>query len=158
MLLAWATSSKTKKLVKMSYANYDQRIVETHGCKIIGVDKLVNPSDIGTLDALQKVRDTWASGSAQWVRLTTSQIEAHMAEVEEARVRNKTPAKVRKQRSDAGQSRGGKRKASNKEKAQPTKKVKHTRNQLPPKSREVIDSSDEEDEDKSGNVEDALGE
>jgi hypothetical protein len=53
--------------------------------------------------------------------------------------------KVRKRRSDAGQSCGGKQKSNDKENDQhPKKKVKHTRVQLLPKSNTTIATDDED--------------
>lgn len=78
----WATGTKSHKLVKMSYANYDKSIVATHKCKIISwVGQLQNPSNVDTLDELQKLCDAWASGDARWTRLTGPQVKAHMAEI-----------------------------------------------------------------------------
>jgi hypothetical protein len=154
MLSAWATSSRSKKKVKMSYANYDTAVVQAYKCKIIGwCGKFVNPSEIGTIDELRTLRDAWACGSAHWVRLTPSQVNAHMAEVEEKMQRGEVVAKVRKRRSDAGTSRGGKRKAGNKENLQRVAKVKRARTQLAPKSKAVISESDD-DADSGENDED----
>jgi hypothetical protein len=145
MLSAWATSSRSKKKVKMSYANYDTAIVQAHKCKINGwCGKFVNPSEIGTIDGLRTLRDAWATGSAHWVRLTPSQVKAHMAEVEEEMQRGEVVAKVRKRRSDAGTSRGGKRKASDKENLQRAAKAKRARTQLAPKSKPIISESDDD--------------
>jgi hypothetical protein len=72
-----------------------------------------------------------------------------MEEVEEQIKCREVVAKVRKQRSDIGQSRGGKRKTSGKENARPSKKTKRTHTQLPPKSKAIISDS-ESDEDEEG--------
>jgi hypothetical protein len=68
------------------------------------------------------------------------QIKVHMAEVKEKMAQGK------KWHSDAGQSHGGKRKASNKENIQPTKKAKCAQMQLPPKSNKIIMMDDEDDD------------
>jgi hypothetical protein len=145
--LAWAISSRAKKIIKMNYTNFDTSIVQAYRCKIIGwVGKFVNPSEIGTIEQLRTLRDVWASGSAWWVRLSPTQVKAHMAEVNEQIERGDVTIKVRKRRSDAGQSRGGKRKSSDKENDQrPKKKVKRARVQLLPKSNATI-ATDDEDE------------
>jgi hypothetical protein len=152
-LTAWATSSKSKKVIKMNYVNYDNNIVLSHKCKIINwVGKFVNPSEIGSIEQLRSLRDAWASGSARWIRLSAPQLKAHMVEVEKLREDGEIIVKVRKQRSDAGQSRGGKRKLhiGNKENMSHNNKAKRARTQLPPKSREIIDSDDDRSDNESG--------
>jgi hypothetical protein len=62
----------------------------------------------------------------------------------------KITAKVRKLRSDTGQSHGGKHKASEKENAQASRKPKHTRTQLPPKSKAIISDDEKDEEDREG--------
>jgi hypothetical protein len=76
-----------------------------------------------------------------------------MEEVEERIESGKITAKVRKLRSDAEQSCGGKRKASEKENAQASRKPKCTRMQLPPKSKAIISDDEENEEDGEGNSE-----
>ena len=94
--LAWAISSRAKKIIKMNYTNFDTSIVQAYRCKIIGwVGKFVNPSEIGTIEQLRTLRDVWASGSARWVRLSPTQVKAHMAEVNEQIERGDVTIKVR---------------------------------------------------------------
>jgi hypothetical protein len=70
--------------VKMNYTNFDTSIVQVYKCKIIGwVGKFANPSEIGSIEQLRTLCDAWASGSAQWIRLSLTQVKAHMAEVDE---------------------------------------------------------------------------
>lgn len=139
----------------MAYARYDKDIVEAHKCKIVGwIGDFRNPADIGTLPLLRQLRDGWACGATRWIRLTPSQVRAHAAEIEQQLKTGEIAAKKpRKKRSDAGKSRGGKRKsmASGKENTQPVKKVKRARNQLPPKSKEVINSDDDRTDEEEGN-------
>src|ERR1700676_4075534 len=111
---AWATSSRSKKAVKMNYANYDKSIVEGHKCKIIGwIGKFVNPSEIGSIEELRNLHDAWASGAAWWIRLSSAQLKEHTTEIDELRERGEVVGKIRKRRSDTGKLCGGKRKASN---------------------------------------------
>ena len=73
-----------------------------------------------------------------------------MAEVTEQIKHGDIIVKTRKRRSDAGQSRGGKQKLSDKENAQlPQKKAKQAQKQLLPKSNAII-ATDDEDEDGEG--------
>jgi hypothetical protein len=129
----------------MNYVNFDASIVQIYKCKITGwVGKFANPSEIGSIEQLRALRDAWASGSARWVRLSPAQVKVHMAEVEEQIERGDVTVKVRKRRSDAGQSHGGKRKSSDKENDQrPKKKAKRARAQLLPKSNAIIATDDE---------------
>jgi hypothetical protein len=149
---AWVTSSKHQKLVKMNYANYNTSIVQAHKCKIIGwVGPFINPSEISGMEQLRTLRDAWRSGSARWTRLSVAQVKVHMAEVAEQIERGDIIVKTRKRRSDAGQTRGGKRKRSDKENAQlPQKKAKRARKQLLPKSNEIIATDDEEEDEDEG--------
>jgi hypothetical protein len=73
-----------------------------------------------------------------------------MEEFEERIESGEITTKVRKLRSDAGQSCGGKCKASEKENAQASRKPKHTRTQLPPKSKAIISDDEEDEEDGEG--------
>ena len=109
----------------MSYANFDTSIVQVYKCKIIGWrGKFINPSEIGSIEELRTLRDAWACGTAHLVRLTAVQVKEHMEEHEEKLGHGEAVAKIRKQRSDAGTSRGGKHKASAKENAQPARRAK----------------------------------
>ena len=135
----------------MNYVNYDNNIVQCHKCKIINwTGKFVNPSEIGSIEQLCTLRDAWASGSARWVRLSPAQVKAHVDEITEQHERGEIVVKTRKRRSDAGQSHSGKRKLpiSDKENTCPAKKTKHGRTQLPSKSKEIIDSDSNEEDDK----------
>jgi hypothetical protein len=134
----------------MNYASFNTSIVQAHKCKIIGwIGKFINPSEIGVIEQLCTLRDAWACGSARWVRLTPTQVKAHMEEFEERIESGESTAKV-KLHLDAGQSRGGKRKASEKENAQASRKCKRTRMQLPPKSKAIISDDEEDEEDREG--------
>jgi hypothetical protein len=76
-----------------------------------------------------------------------------MEEVEERIESGKITAKVRKLRSDTGQSRGGKCKASEKKNTQASRKPKRTQMQLPPKSKAIILDDKGDKEDGEGNSE-----
>jgi hypothetical protein len=129
-------------------------IVQAHKCKIIGwISKFINPSKISVIEQLHTLCDAWTCGSAQWVRLTPAQVKAHMEEVEERIESGEITMKVRKLCLDAGQSHGGKRKASEKENMQVSRKPKHTQTQLPSKSKPIISDDEEDKEDRGGNSE-----
>jgi hypothetical protein len=143
----WAINSKSTKTVQMNYANFNSKIILPYRCTIVGwTGKFVNPSEIGSIEELRTLYDAWASGAARWIRLTAAQVKKHKTDIEEQIERGEMVVKVRKRRSDAGQSRGGKRKASEKENIWP-RKAKQAQVQLPPKSKEFIEDEDAEDED-----------
>jgi hypothetical protein len=111
----WAINSKSTKTVQMNYANFDSKIVLPYRCTIVGwTGKLVNPSKIGSIEELCTLHDAWAFGAARWVRLTAAQVKKHKIDIEEQIECGEMVVKVRKWCSNAGQSCGGKWKASKK--------------------------------------------
>ncbi|KAJ7439665.1 hypothetical protein FB451DRAFT_1569846 [Mycena latifolia] len=110
--------------VSMSYANNLVAIQQAWKVKLVGWPDdipFVNPSKLGTIDRVRRVRDGLRNGSIHWVQLGLDEIAEVDAEVERCRA-DGTLRKPRKQRTDIG------------------KKHKHA-------ARDVDDSSDDEDED-----------
>jgi hypothetical protein len=147
----------------MNYVNYEKAIMLLHGVKIVGwpLEAFVSPSDVTNVIDIRKLRDAWKSGACKWVRLTAAELNIHAASLEEREKNGEAVGKPRKKRSDAGVTRG-KRKRDNKENAGPSAKrskgsqrgakkavkaVKAAANgkSKQPTSSEFIDSSDEED-------------
>jgi len=147
----------------MNYVNYEKAIMLLHGVKIVGwpLEAFVSPSDVTNVIDIRKLRDAWKSGACKWVRLTAAELNIHAASLEEREKNGEAVGKPRKKRSDAGVTRG-KRKRDNKENAGPSAKrskgsqrgakkavkaVKAVANgkSKQPTSSEFIDSSDEED-------------
>jgi len=91
----------------MNYANYDTAIVERYKVKLIGwtYEKFVNPSQIGTMTEICKLRDALKSGVCQWIRLGTAQVQAHSNTLQERRENGEIIGRPRRQRSDKGKSR-----------------------------------------------------
>ena len=147
----------------MNYVNYEKAIMLLHGVKIVGwpLEAFVSPSDVTNVIDIRKLRDAWKSGACKWVRLTAAELNIHAASLEEREKNGEAVGKPRKKRSDAGVTRG-KRKRDNKENAGPSAKrskgsqrgakkavkaVKAAANgkSKQPTSSEFINSSDEED-------------
>jgi hypothetical protein len=91
----------------MNYANYDTAIVERYKVKLTGwtYEKFVNPSHIGTMAEICKLRDALKSGTCHWVRLNAEQALAHSNALQERRTNGETIGRPRRQRSDKGKSR-----------------------------------------------------
>ena len=93
----------------MCYVKYDRDIVSKHKVKIVGwpeAVKFANPSEIGTVDKIRKLRQALKVGNCKWVVQSRRQQAAH-AEMLAAKVAaSKLAVKKRKQRSDKGKTRG----------------------------------------------------
>jgi hypothetical protein len=135
----------------MNYATYEKSIVERYRVKLVGwtYDKFVNPSHIGTMTDICKLRDALKCGECHWVRLSQRELQDHREETGEI------VAKQRRQRSDKGKTH--KRKAATDENDQSqglAKRARHGRAGVNAKvarggpcSNAVIDSSSSEEED-----------
>jgi len=131
----------------MNYVNYDTAIVSELKVKLVGWTKGVpfaNPSAIGTVSDLRKLRDDLKSGKCHWVKLTPSQLSEHNAVLDMRREEGESVGRARKTRSDKGK----KRKSSGKENEQPRKRAKRGSNARKSKhtSAAVIGTTDEEDD------------
>lgn len=149
----------------MNYVNIN-KLIQAHKVKIVGwpLKDFINPALITNMADIRTLCDAWASGAARWVRLSASEVKKHLEEVEERRESGEVIGKKRKRRSDAGKPKG-KRQAlaavesdgddgqGNKEAGGTKKKIARPRkaantarpkgSQLPPKSKEFINESDE---------------
>ncbi|KAG1781344.1 hypothetical protein EV702DRAFT_927859, partial [Suillus placidus] len=74
-----------------------------------GSIKFINPSNIGTVGDIHKLRDALKARTCYWTALTPAEVKAHTAELDVHRSAGKVVRQPRKRRSDAGGSR--KRKA-----------------------------------------------
>src|ERR1700722_5299006 len=88
----------------MNYDNYDMAIVERYKVKLTGWthEKFANPSHIGTMAGICKLRDALRSGTCHWVRLDAEQIQAHSYALQERRRNGEIIGCPRRQRSDKG--------------------------------------------------------
>jgi hypothetical protein len=121
------TATNVKKL-KMNYTNYETAIVQQYSVRLVGWPKsikFVNPSQIGTVLEICTLRDDLRSGVCHWVKLTKSQLAAHIANLEERREQGETIGKQRKKRSDAGTSRKRRQPSDNQENERPSKRAKN---------------------------------
>jgi len=133
----------------MNYFNYETAIVEALGQRLVGWPKTVkfaNPSEIGTVNEIRMLRDYLKSGQCHWVKLTRSQVDEHIADLQSRREAGETVGKPRKKRSDAGTSRKRKPRSENQENEEPEagpsrKRTKKSRGKQ--KSAAVIESSDD---------------
>jgi hypothetical protein len=151
------TATNVKKL-KMNYTNYETAIVQQYSVRLVGWPKsikFVNPSQIGTVLEIRTLRDDLRSGVCHWVKLTKSQLAAHIADLEERREQGETIGKQRKKRSDAGTSRKRRRPSDNQENERPSKRAKNlsrkkANTRRAQKSAAIVETSDDEDEDQDG--------
>lgn len=118
----------------MNYVNYDTSIISELKVKLIGWTKGVpfaNPSAIGTVSDLRKLRDDLKSGKCHWVKLTQSQLSEHNTLLDTRREEGETVGRARKTRSDKGK----KRKSSDKE---------NENEQLRKRARREVDDDDDQ--------------
>ena len=74
--------------IKMNYNNYESSIVELHSVKVVGWPKnvkFINPSGIGTVGEIRKLRDALKASECHWVKLTRAEIAAHTQQLTERR-------------------------------------------------------------------------
>lgn len=142
-----------KKNITMNYSNYETAVVETYAVRLIGwlaSIKFINPSNIGTVGDIRKLRDALKARTCYWTALMPVEVKAHTAELDVRRSAGEVVRKPRKKRSDAGGS--CKRKAlpaAHRENKRPFKKARKmaASSSEAPKSVEFIVSSGEEEED-----------
>ena len=137
----------------MNYVNYDTAIVGDLRRRLLGWPKDVkfaNPSEIGTVGDIRKLRDCLKSGQCHWVKLTQSQVDEHMADMQNRRDAGEIIGKQRKKRSDAGTTRKRKQRSENLENEEPeagpsTKRARKDKGKQ--KSVAMIETSDEDSDD-----------
>jgi hypothetical protein len=138
----------------MNYVNYERAIMEGLAAMLVGWPadlKFANPSEIGTVSEIRKLRDRLKSGQCHWVKMSQSQLREHAAKLEALREAGQTIGKPRKKRSDAGTSRKRKQPSENQENEEPEagpsrKRMRNAKEKK--KSAAVIEDSDDDD---SGN-------
>ncbi|KAI5987293.1 hypothetical protein EDD15DRAFT_2173877, partial [Pisolithus albus] len=151
--LTYATG---KRHAMMNYSNYNTAIVETYGVKLLGWPTgvpFVNPSSIGTVSEIRKLRNSLKSGECRWKKLSKAKCNAFSSELEARRASGEVVKKPRKKRSDAGVPR--KRKnvlGGNPSKEGPSSKRARRdtgRKRVVPKSTEFVRDIDDDQEDGS---------
>ncbi|KIJ58005.1 hypothetical protein HYDPIDRAFT_56796, partial [Hydnomerulius pinastri MD-312] len=91
--------------IPMNYLNYDKGIVQAYGVQLINwppTVKFANPSTIGTVVEIRRLRDTLKTGTCTWKKLSRRELDAHSAEVASRIATGEVVKKRRKKRSDAG--------------------------------------------------------
>ena len=99
------------KNVGMCYRKYDQNIVTKHKVELVGWPasiKFANPSEIGTVDEIRKLRQALMVGECKWIVQSRGQQAAYAEKVARKVAAGEQVAKKRKQRSDKGKRRGSK--------------------------------------------------
>ena len=134
----------------MNYHNYETAVVETYGVRLVGWPegvKFANPSTIGTVPEARKLRDALRGGSCFWKKMSKSELELFITDLDARRTARETVRKPRKKRSDAGVPRKCKASTGDKESDQPRKRVRigGSTKRILPKSIAFIPTSDEDD-------------
>ena len=134
----------------MNYHNYETAVVETYGVRLVGWPegvKFANPSTIGTVPEARKLQDALRGGSCFWKKMSKSELELFIADLDARRTAGETVCKPRKKRSDAGVPRKRKASTGDKESDQPRKRVRigGSTKRILPKSIAFIPTSDEDD-------------
>lgn len=151
----------------MCYVKYEQDIVTKYKVELVGWPtsiKFSNPSEIGTVGDIRKLRQALKVGECKWIVQSRGQQAAYAEMLAKKVAAGERVVKKRKERSDKGiprVSKGGKKAASGgrlkeaglQESRQPPKKKQkykaHIEKKLPPtmKSNEFISSDSEDDDD-----------
>jgi hypothetical protein len=93
----------------MCYVKYNWDIVTKHKVKIVRwpeAVKFANPSEIGTIDEIWKLRQALKVGDCKWVAQSRRQQAAHAEMLAVKVATSEVVVKKRKQRSDKGKTRG----------------------------------------------------
>jgi len=95
----------------MCYVKYDQDIVTKHKVELVGWPasiKFANPSEIGNVDDIRKLRQALKVGECKWIVQSRGQQAAYAEKIARRVATGEQAAKKRKQRSDKGKPRGSK--------------------------------------------------
>lgn len=95
----------------MCYVKYDQNIVTKHKVELVGWPapiKFANPSEIGNVDDIRKLRQALMVGECKWIVQSRGQQAAYAEKVARKVAAGEQVPKKRKQRSDKGKRRGSK--------------------------------------------------
>ena len=135
-----------KKDIVMNYRNYQTAIICVWGVKLVGWPDgipFTNPSHLGTVADLRRIRDALRDNACYWKALTITESEAHEAELQARAAAGEAIKVPRKKRSDFGRKRkaipGKGTTVANQERS-----AKRARNAPAPKSAEYVLDSDVE--------------
>ena len=99
------------KNVGMCYVKYDQNIIAKHKVELVGWPALVkfaNPSEIGNVNDIRKLRHVLNVGECKWIVQSRGQQAAYAEKIMRKVAAGELVVKKRKQRSDKGKPRGSK--------------------------------------------------
>ncbi|KAG1794245.1 uncharacterized protein HD556DRAFT_1236986 [Suillus plorans] len=89
----------------MNYTNYETAIVEAYGVRLIGWPagvSFINPSNIGTVGDIHKLRDALKTRTCFWSALSSAEVKAHTAELDVRWLAGEVICEPQKKCSDAG--------------------------------------------------------
>ena len=143
------------KNVAMCYKKYERDIVTKHKVELVGwpaTIKFANPSDIGTVEDIRKLRQALKVGECKWIVQSRGQQAAYAEVLARKVAAGEQVAKKRKERSDKGKPRakGGTKAAQASKSGQSSKRgtqgKKHTGDKVgePSVSEDDDDSGDNE--------------
>jgi hypothetical protein len=92
----------------MCYVKYEQEIIIKHKVKLVGWPtsiKFANPSDIGTVGNIRKLRQTLKTGECKWIVQSRGQQAAYAEMLAGKVAAGEQVVKKRKERSDKGKTR-----------------------------------------------------
>jgi hypothetical protein len=95
----------------MCYVKYDQNIVTKYKVELVGWPasiKFANPSEIGIVDDIRKLRQALMVGECKWIVQSRGQQAAYTEKLARKVAAGEQVPKKRKQRSDKGKRRGSK--------------------------------------------------
>ena len=96
--------------VGMCYVNYKRDIMTKHKAEIVGwptTIKFANPSEIGTVEEIRKLRRALTVGECKWIIQSRGQQVAYAEKLAAKVAAGGLVVKKRKERSDKGKTRGG---------------------------------------------------
>lgn len=155
----------------MNYNNYDVSVVLKYKIRLVGwpLDNFASPYNFHTIDELRDLRDALRCGSCYWMGLSSREVTQHVKEMKERTAAGEVIGTKRKQRSDKGSKKGPRKrpaeeddddddegpskrqkvkskKGKGKENARKPMKKKSgsAKSQVPPTSRDLFDSDDDE--------------
>ncbi|KIN96911.1 hypothetical protein M404DRAFT_161846 [Pisolithus tinctorius Marx 270] len=145
-----------KRNIVMNYLNYEHSIILAYGVKLVGWPtdvKFVNPSSIGIISEVIRLRDALRSGTCFWKKLSKRERQEFSAQWESRVIAGEAVLKSHKKRADAGVSRKHKAPSGaelstdkeNRSEGPPRKRSHGSRKRTLPKSVEFIQDTDDDD-------------
>ncbi|KIK12187.1 hypothetical protein PISMIDRAFT_18921 [Pisolithus microcarpus 441] len=140
----------------MNYSNYNTAIVKMYGVKLLGWPTgvpFVNPSSIGTVSEICKLRNSLKSGECRWKKLSKAECNAFSSKLEACCASGEVVKKPCKKCSDVGVPHKQKNVlGGNPSKEGPSSKQARCdtgRKRVVPKSTEFVHDTDDDQEDGS---------